>query len=652
MTDQLHVSGPRSDSSRALLPVTEVLDSRSVAEGPHRRILALARSYPVDRLLAVFRRNASVDEHGALPPGGWEDFGHPQEEAWNEWEYPGAARAQTANLLRGHYAGHFLSMAAFAAHEESDPTLAHKVEQLVAGLGEVQEALAATGRYSHPGFLAAYGEWQFSRLEEFAAYKEIWAPYYTAHKIMAGLLDAYEYVGSSRALEIATAMAEWVDHRLSRLSEEHRQKMWAIYIAGEFGGMNDALARLADITGEHRFRRTAQYFDQTTILDMPHTGDCLNGMHANQHLPQLLGYLRLWDSTGDPRYLEATITAWHAVVPGRMFAHGGTGASEVWGAPGAVAGTINSENAETCATYNLIKIASQLFAHTRDPEFLDYVERARVNQILGSRSREDSLTSPDVTYMFPVHPGAVREYGNVGTCCGGTGLENHVSYGRGAAYTDGADLWLGQYFPGQVSWAAAGLLLTLETDYPVTGDVTIRMTTSDGTRAPSAPAQRTLYLRIPRWTGGDATLAINGVPQALPSGDFAALRRVWADGDNLTVHLPMAFRTEATPDDPAVVSLFYGPTLLLAQSDTDHWLTLPSQIRAPEEVSDQLRAGHLTYGDLEWEPCWWGGTGRYHMYVRRPGSRDYSRTPSTRRGSESGFESLTASGSSASGTPW
>ncbi|WP_306214452.1 beta-L-arabinofuranosidase domain-containing protein, partial [Actinoplanes sp. RD1] len=148
------------------------------------QMLHLARVYPVDRLLAVFRANAGLDTRGAEPPGNWEDFGHPAEEPWGASDYPGAGVAPTASLLRGHYAGHFLSMLARV------PSLRDKTDELVAGLAEVQAALAATGRFTHPGFLAAYGEWQFARLEELAPYGEIWAPWYTCHKIMAGLLDA------------------------------------------------------------------------------------------------------------------------------------------------------------------------------------------------------------------------------------------------------------------------------------------------------------------------------------------------------------------------------------------------------------------------------------------------------------------------------
>ena len=57
------------------------------------------------------------------------------------------------------------------------------------------------------GFISAYPPDQFIMLEKGATYgtqdTQIWAPYYTLHKILAGLLDSYEVAGNKKALEIA-----------------------------------------------------------------------------------------------------------------------------------------------------------------------------------------------------------------------------------------------------------------------------------------------------------------------------------------------------------------------------------------------------------------------------------------------------------------
>ncbi|MDN3310998.1 glycoside hydrolase family 127 protein [Microbacterium oryzae] len=594
-------------------------------------MLELARAYPVDRLLAVFRANAGLDTFGAEPPGAWEGFGHPNEEAWGEDDYPGKDRAQTANLLRGHYAGHFLSMLALAAASERDEALRAKVDEMVDGLGEVQEALAATGRFSHPGFLAAYGEWQFARLEHFAPYGEIWAPYYTCHKIMAGLLDAYELVGSERALEIVVAMGRWVAQRLGRLDHDRIQRMWSLYIAGEYGGMNETLARLSRVAGIPEFLDTARLFDMDRLIDAGAAGtDILTGMHANQHLPQLIGYVREYEVTGERRYLDAVIGLWEQIVPGRIFAHGGTGESELWGPPQTVAGHIGRRNAETCATYNLLKIARLLFQHTEDPRYMAYYERASLNHVLASRRAVRSTTSPEVAYMFPVDPGALPEFDNVGTCCGGTGLENHVKHQDTVffrAADGGPELWVNLLVPARLSWGEQAVDVVLDSGHPWSGRTALRV-------EPEADAvELTLHVRIPAWASGPATLRVGDEVRAGEPGAYVAIARRWSRGEVVEIDVPMTLQAEGAIDDPALRSVHLGPSVLVARDDATTTRELPLdglrrldgtllddhafESSAAADAGARLQTdGHVAISGMRFEPVWTGSDARYHVYVR------------------------------------
>ncbi|WP_158644319.1 beta-L-arabinofuranosidase domain-containing protein [Nesterenkonia massiliensis] len=633
-----------------------VMDTYGIFAPAREKMLHLAQVYPVDRILAVFRANAGLDARGAEPPGGWEDWGHPNEQAWGERDYPGRDQAQTANLLRGHYAGHFLSMLALAYAGTQDQHLKTKVDDVVDGLAQCQQALATTDRYSHPGFLASYGEWQFARLEHLAPYGEIWAPYYTAHKIMAGLLDAYELAGNQQALSVLTGMADWVHYRLHKLTPERRQQMWSLYIAGEFGGMNETLARLAKITGRPEHLAAAQFFDQTELLEACARGeDVLDGKHANQHIPQFIGYLHEYDLTGDQRYFDAAVGLFAMVVPGRTYAHGGSGESELWGPPNTQAGDIGRRNAETCVAYNMIKLARELFMRIADPIYTDYIEQALTNQILGSRKNADSAsnpsgsthsdsipsdTSPEVTYMFPVHPGARREYGNTGTCCGGTGLENHVKYQDSIFFTAPNQTWINLYSPAQLSAEANGIGLRIEGDYPYSIQVRI-VVDAVHERTPD----HTLHLRIPGWLAPASSaqespvVKVNGQRSDLTPepGTYLSLTRDWQPGDVVDLHLPMRLRAIPTIDDPSVQHLQIGPVVLAAISDQQSSLQLPLLgLRAldgslipdtptgggegstanTEEMLKQLRrTGSLDFAGLQWEPVHSGNEASYHMYV-------------------------------------
>jgi DUF1680 family protein len=585
-------------------------------DGVHARtrdqMLHLARVYPVDRVLAVFRANAGLDTRGAQPPGNWEDFGHPDEQPWSGPDYPGAGVAPTASLLRGHYGGHFLSMLSMAYAVTGDEALKQKAGDLVAGLAEVQDALAATGRYSHPGFLAAYGEWQFARLEELAPYGEIWAPWYTCHKIMAGLLDAHEHTGSTQALDVVTRMGHWVAGRMLRLERAQAQRMWSLYIAGEFGGMNESMVALHRITGEPAFLRAAGMFEMDALLDAAAEGrDVLDGMHANQHLPMLLGHLHQYEVTGRRRYLDAVTALWDQIVPGRTFAHGGTGEGELWGPAGAVAGAIGRRNAETCATYNLLKIGRSLFGHTLDVRYAEYAERASLNHIVGSRADKASHVSPEVQYMFPVDPGAVREYGNVGTCCGGTGLESHVKHQESVWFAAAGSLYVLQYLPSRLRWTEAGGEIELRTRYPREGRVSLAI---------GVDGEFALHLRIPSWARGHQRVRVNGAEwDTTVTAGFVTVRREFRRGDAVELDLPMPLRLVPTSDDASLASLELGPAVLLARDEATTTLTVAP---AAHRRLDGGITGHILSGDLvtvfgrTFEPAWSGGDHRYHMYLR------------------------------------
>ncbi|WP_336721470.1 glycoside hydrolase family 127 protein [Cellulosimicrobium cellulans] len=599
-------------------PMSDVTLAPSVATRSQDQILHLAREYPVDRILAVFRRNAGIDTQGASAPGGWEGFGHANEQPWGPDDYPGRANTQTANLLRGHYGGHFLSMVSLAYASTGETVFRDKVDQIVEGLGEVQTALAAMGRFSHPGFLAAYGEWQFSQLEKYAPYGEIWAPYYTCHKIMAGLLEAYRLAGSDQALELASSMAAWVHSRLSVLPQAQLDRMWGIYIAGEYGGMNEVLADIASITGDDTYVATAKLFDLNTLVDASAAGtDTLNGKHANQHIPQFPGYLKVYDLTGEERYREAVEGFWGMVVPGRTYAHGGHGEGELFGPPNTVAGDIGARNAETCGTYNMLKLSRLLYFHSLDPKYMEYYERGLLNHIVGSKKNTQSTTSPDVTYMYGVNPGTRREYGNTGTCCGGTGLENHVKY-RDSVYfrsVDGEVLYVNLYLASTLTWEEKGFEVVQETQYPKVGATRLTV---------SGSGQLDLRLRVPGWVRKGFAVTVNGVEQELDAvpGTYVSVSRSWSPGDVVEVTMPLSIRAVPTIDNPAIQSIENGPTVLLARSASREYLKLSLYAHMGldgtlEGAFTDLGNGYFRLGDLTFEPAWSGDDTQYHMYVER-----------------------------------
>ena len=104
-----------------------------------------------------------------------------------------------------------------------------------------------------------------------------------------------------------------------------------MYIAGEFGGMNEAMARLYSITGDEKFIQAAKLFDNDKLfIPMEKNIDTLGGMHANQHIPQVVGALRIYDEIKDMKYFKMAKTFWDMVVADHIYNIGGVGEGEMF----------------------------------------------------------------------------------------------------------------------------------------------------------------------------------------------------------------------------------------------------------------------------------------------------------------------------------
>lgn len=449
-----------------------------------------------------------------------------------------------------------------------------------------------------PGYVGAIPEDAVLRLgpPRWAVYggnadTNTWAPWYTQHKIMRGLLDAYYHTGNTQARDVVVKMADWAHLALTvgdknhpdytgPITRDNLNYMWDLYIAGEFGGANEVFPEIYALTGEAKHLETAKAFDNRESL----FGACVENrdilvvtpqnrpgrrrperLHANTHVPQFIGYMRVFEHTGDREYFTAAKNFFGMVVPHRMFAHGGAGGNypgsnnnvELFQNRGNVANAMAQGGAETCTTYNLIKLARNLFLHEHDPAYMDYYERGLLNMITGSRADTATNSDPQLTYFQPLTPGAARSYGNTGTCCGGTGLENHTKY-QETIYlksADGATLWVNLYAPSTLTWAEKGFTVTQQTAYPREDRTKL---TVDGS------GLLDIKLRVPGWARKGFFVTVNGVAQTVAAqpGSYLTLSRTWAPGDTIEVRMPFSIRIERAIDRPDTQAVFWGPVLL------------------------------------------------------------------------------------------
>lgn len=521
-------------------------------------------------------------------------------------------------LLRGHSTGHFLSALALAYTSTGDELYKNKLAYMVDELRRLQMKSkgvphefvtactpddCAQDKWSRDpsvwgeGFLSAYSPDQFALLEQFTPYAKIWAPYYTLHKLLAGLIEACERTGNVTALDTAAGIGRWVIDRLSVLTPEHRAKMWKMYIAGEFGGMNESLARLALLTGDKTFLAGAEMFDNENIFPGLAEGtDTIKHLHANQHIPQIMGALLEYRASGEEFYLRIARNFFDIVTKHHMYAIGGVGQGECFREPDQLAHFIKGDtNCETCATYNLIKIARELYSYTPDAaEYMDYIERGLINHILASRNpaRTETMTN-GVTYMLPIGPGVEKYYTDnyySFTCCHGTGMENHVKYGDCICFIDGDTVYVNQYIPSTLN--TDGISVKIDVPFPAScGKITV-----------SADHDVTVKLRIPAWCknnpfsaeadGRYAVIECRAGAEVTVNVCFEYTTRLeylpdlLSDYDAYMVNKNTHYHGDKEPDEKAetldktprmkVAALLYGPFVMVTCDESTEYLHLPA----------------------------------------------------------------------------
>jgi len=481
-------------------------------------------SLTVDRLLHSFRLTAGITT-SATPYKGWED---------------------PSCELRGHFAGgHFLSAAALASATQGNDELKNRGNDLVAGMAACQKKIGT-------GYLSAFPKEEFERLVEG---KPVWAPFYTYHKIMAGLLDMVVLTGNTDALKVAEGMADWVGDFFWPIGAEQRMRM----LRTEYGGMNEALVNLAALTKNDKYIGIAHLFEQPSFLDpLAARRDELEGLHANTHVPKIIGAARMYEVTGDRRYREIAEYFLEEVTAARNYVIGNTSVEEFWRTPpGQLQGTLAWKNAECCVAYNLMKLERHVFGWTGDARWMDAYERALFNCRLGTQNA-DGLKQ----YFFPLAAGYWRAYNSPEEsfwCCTGTGAEEFAKFADTIYFRHGSDVYVNQFLASTLDWKGEGLTIEQVTQFPSEQGTTLKIKAS-GTAA------RTIHVRIPGWTTEDAEVKINGMPLDAMSnpGSYLAVRKVWSDGDTISVNLPMTLRQEALAGDLSVNAVLYGPLALAA----------------------------------------------------------------------------------------
>ena len=512
----------------------------SAAAEANRKYL---KTLPTDRLLHTFRLTAGL-------PSSAEPLG--------DWEKPDCE-------LRGHFTGgHYLSACALAFASSGDEELKRNGDVMVAELAKCQAQLKN-------GYLSAFPQELFDRLRDGV---NVWAPFYTIHKIMAGHLDMYEQAGNEQALDNVEKMARWVGSWADPLSEQQMQRVLLV----EYGGMGEVLANLYGITGKREYLRLAQRFDKKWFFDpLAAHRDELKGLHVNTHVPQVIAAARLYELTGNRRYWNIANYFWDEVTSERSYCTGGTSNFETWRTePGVLSDQLSCDTTEDCCAYNMMKLTRHLFAWSPEARYMDYYERALFNHRMGTIDPETGTT----VYYLPLGNGYSKIYAKPFDsfwCCNGTGAEEFAKLTDTIYFHNDDAVFVNLYIASEVNWPEKGLRLTQQTSFPEEQGSTFLISTAK-------PVDVDLKLRIPYWAKS-GSVKINGrpLPAFADPGSYLVLRGPWKNGDRVELSLPMHLHAAPMPDKESLQAAMYGPLVLAARFEEEPRANWYRHFRAEEK---------------------------------------------------------------------
>lgn len=490
----------------------------------------------VDRLLHSFYNNSGV--------WGGKEGGYMTIKKYGGWESLDCE-------LRGHTTGHLMSAYAQMYASTGAGIFKAKGDSIIDGLEKVQNALGN-------GYLSAFPEELINRN---IRGEGVWAPWYTLHKILSGLIDQYLTAGNQKALMLAINMGDWAYNKINGIDEETRRKM----LRNEFGGINEAFYNLYAITGDSKYKDAAEFFYHNEVIDpLKDKNTDFGTKHTNTFIPKVLGEMRRYELTGEQESLDVGRFFWDEMLGRHIFSPGCLSDKEHFFPTDKFSEHISGYTGETCCTYNMLKLGKHLFCAVPRSKIFDYYERALYNHILGQQDPETGM----VAYFLPLKSGTHKVYStpeNSFWCCVGSGFENHSKYTESIYFkgSDGNTLYVNLFIPSELDWREKGMKLKQENNFPA--EASTRLTVES-----AAPVSSVVKLRNPSWAKG-LTVKVNGkrIKTATDSDGYIAINRKWKSGDIVDVDFDMELQVEHPADNMQTGALVYGPVVLAGRLGTE-----------------------------------------------------------------------------------
>ena len=512
---------------------------------------------PVDRLLYTYYVNANISVEGIEPLGGWES---------------------PSSDIRGVFLAFYLqaSVKAYLAYNNSAQI--QKARYLVQQLRRVQVLL------NQSGFLAA---WPADHLVKLERLEHVWAPIYCYEKLLRGLSDMFVLTGNALAGQMMNEMLDylyqWMIHCTQTYPISHWHQMIFSTLDYEYGGISDFLYEQYGLTQDARFFWMAQQFDDGQFLgSLALNSDFLTGVHANSHVPPVIGSGRRYTITGEEQY-RAVLENFYSIVWNNHTystggSNGGNGSAgfyqqERYSDASLLSQTLWNNNQEFCVQYNMLRLIRMLIQWTGQVKYVDAYERIFVNSIWGT---QDPSEPGHMLYSYPLGTGVSKLKsvggGSIGYgtqfdsfwCCYTTAIDQWTKMSDSIYFyqldNDLPSIYLNLFVASEARWYREHIYIRQSTNFPRQTTIHLDLTTF------LREVLVKIYLRVPSWiVVNQSWIEINGVrekTELIPSSYYGLSTTTWSNYDSIVYQLAMAIHMQPINDNPKLVSILYGPIVL------------------------------------------------------------------------------------------
>jgi DUF1680 family protein len=469
-------------------------------------------------------------------------------------------------------------------------------------------------------------------------YKEGQGSHYDYDKMVGGLVDMYEYLGSDEAIEYLDRITDWAEKNLTRTNEYALPREW--YTLAE------NLYRAYELTGDRRYYEFAQVWEydrfwdafakQQNVFEALKAAKKHPSYHAYSHVNSLSSAAMAYSATGKPKYLDTLVNSYDFLKKTQLYATGGYGPEECFvvpdGMPVSLLGIRRGESnvdvrfhfETSCGSWAGFKMARYLMEFTGEAKYGDWIERLIYNGVGALAPMNDyGMIMYGSSYNLY---GAQKSLSTVWFCCQGSLPQTVAEYHNLIYFRDDQNIYVNLFVPSKVDWqgAAGKVTVVQETQFPQDGAVKLTIDTDEPTRFG-------LKVRVPQWSKQAPQVLVNGEPFEvdMEPGTWATIEREWSAADVVNFSWDLSPRGEPIPGYVSPVAVMCGPVVMVQAAVRGGQDALPKSgpLRFPADyvsVNAQVRVDEARnlHTNQEFRPFYDIGLGEYYrMYFNREGRK-------------------------------